>query len=261
MGIGVFIFLMLIPFPLTAQNVRNNLRWSFEGSILYFPEDNGNAGDPGPILPSFGVALALPVNKYLWLEFTEDLYFTNYMYNYTLDRAIPAAWENRSAFVFGFLTGMQAVGWFSLGKNADFRVFGGPAADFRVITLASNLHPDDFSGNPETDAQIQTDLVSEYLWSKARWFMPTAGIGFDFVVNERFLAGVDARVWFPIYRLITSENMPPIEGWRFSLGLRVRARAVAGLPPPSQPGSDMPAGHVTDDSGAADVSETESSPD
>jgi hypothetical protein len=215
--------LMLVTFPLTAQ--MGNVRWSFEGSILYFPEDNGNAGDPAPILPSLGAALALPLNRLLWLEFTEDLYFTHYAYNYTLNRAVPAAIENRSAFVFGFLTGIQAVGWFPLGKNAYFRVFGGPAADFRIIALAIGLHPDDTNtGNPDTDAQLQTDSVRDYMWGKARWFLPVAGMGFDFTVNEQFLAGLDMRVWFPVYKLYTGEDLPPIEGWRFSLGLRIRAR-------------------------------------
>ena len=224
-----FILLFLTVFPLTAESFGDRISWSIDGSILYFPEDNGNAGDPAPILPSLGAAMAFRLNRLLLIEFTEDLYFTNYAYNYTLNRAVPAAIENRSAFVFGFLTGIQALGRFPLGRSMDFRLFMGPAADFRIVTLASNLHPDDTNGNPLTDAQIQTDAVREYFWSKGRWFLPVAGIGMDFMINEIFLLGFDMRVWFPVYRLSMSEILPPIEGWRFGLGLRispVKAKAV-----------------------------------
>lgn len=227
-GVIAVIILVLHAFPLTAADFGDRISWSVEGSILYFPEDNGTAGDPAPILPSLGAALALQMRSYLWLELTEDLYFTHYSYNYSLKRAVPAAIENRSAFVFGFFTGMQVLGRFPLGNFADFRIFGGPAADFRIVALAANLHPDDFSGNPETDAKIQTAAVRKYFWEKARWFMPVAGIGMDFVVNEKFLAGFDMRVWFPMYR-IAGDNMPPIEGWRFALGLRISPRKVKAV--------------------------------
>jgi len=219
--LAVFTLLLLPAFSLTAEDGKPAITWSVDGSILYYPEDNGYAGDPAPLLPSLGAALALQLKGYLWFEFTEDLYFTHYAYNTTLNRAVPAAIENRSAFVFGFLTGFQLLGRFPLGKNMYLRVFGGPAADFRIVALAENLHPDDFSGNPDTDAQMQTDAISEYFWGKGRWFLPVAGLGMDFVINEKFLLGFDMRVWFPVYQLYTGEDLPPIEGWRFGLGFRI----------------------------------------
>jgi len=225
----MLLFLFLSALPLAADSFADRFRWSLGGNILYFPEDNGNYGDPSPILPSFGAAASIQINGMFWLELTEDLYFTHYAYNYTLNRAVPAAIENRSAFVFGFLTGIHALGRFPLGNNVDLRAFGGPAADLRIIALASNLHPDDFSGKPETDAQIQTDSIHEYFWSKGRWFMPVAGMGVDFAINEKFLLGFDIRAWFPIYRLFNDEDLPPIEGWRFGVGIRISPRkAQAG---------------------------------
>jgi hypothetical protein len=217
-----FLILFFLFFLITRINgLDDRFSWSLEGSILYFPEDNGNAGDPAPVLPSLGAAFAFHLNGILWLEFTEDLYFTHYAYNYSLNRAVPAAIENRSAFVFGFLTGLQVSGRIPASNVLDFRFFGGPAADLRIIAIASNLHPDDFSGNPDSDARIQTDSIRKYFWSKARWFMPVAGAGMDYVINEKFLLGLDMRVWFPIYRISKSEELPRIEGWRFGAGLRI----------------------------------------
>ncbi|MDR0623594.1 MAG: hypothetical protein LBG10_04115 [Treponema sp.] len=210
--------------PLKADGFSDRLTWSFQGSVLMFPEDNGNRGGPMPVLPAPGAALACSVWGPLSVELSLDMYFTNYKYDFEWDRALPAEIENRSAFVFGFLTGLCALARFSPADNLMLRAYGGPGMDMRIITLALDLHPDDFSGLPETDAQIQTDAVREYFWGQGRWFLPVAGVGIDYGVNEKFLIGLDFRTWFPLYRTWSGEDLPPIEGWRFGVGLRITLR-------------------------------------
>jgi hypothetical protein len=200
----------------------DRLSWSFGGTLLLFPEDNGNRGDPMPVLPAPGAALAYSIWGPLSAEVSLDLYGTNYLYDFEWDRALPAAIENRSAFVFGFLTGFQALARFPLGGRFVFRASGGLALDFRIITLAAD-HPDDLTGVRETDAQMQTNAVRDYFWGRGRWVLPVIGTGFDYRLNEKFLIGLDFRTWFPLYRLWTGEELPPVEGWRFGLGLRVTA--------------------------------------
>jgi len=129
--------------------------------------------------------------------------------------------ENRSAFVVGFVTGINAVLVVPLG-NSSFRFYGGPAADLRLVSLAIGLnHPRDFTGNIDFDAQLQTDAIREYFWEKGRWFMPVTGFGFDFPLNEKFLIGFDVRTWFPVYKLWTHDDVPAIDGWRFGAGFRI----------------------------------------
>jgi hypothetical protein len=199
------------------------LQWSITGNILYFPADNGVDADPAPILPSLGGALSLQLVGTLRLELTEDIYFTNYEYNSELGYPMACNPENRSAFVMGFITAIQFTGNFSLdGKGTAFRVYAGPAADLRIVTLAIGLnHPSDFTGDIRTDAQLQTNAIRDYFWSNARWFMPVAGIGMDFPVNEKFLLGFDLRAWFPVYKYWTDENLLAIDGWRFGVGFRI----------------------------------------
>jgi hypothetical protein len=220
-GIAVALLISLVVLPLEADDLSDRFDWAVNGGMLYFPEDNGNGGDSAPILSSFGADFAFNAIGPLWVELTEDLYFTHYAYNFTLARAVPAAIENRSAFVFAFLTGIQALGRFRLNDSITARVYGGPAADFRAVVLAANLHPDDFTGIPESDASIQTDAVRKYFWEKGRWFLPVSGIGMDFAVNERYKLGFDLRIWFPVYRLWAGEELPTVEGWRFGAGIRV----------------------------------------
>ncbi|MDR2257580.1 MAG: hypothetical protein LBE14_00370 [Treponema sp.] len=219
---GVVFFFALL--PLKADGFSDRFTWSFQGSVLMFPEDNGNRGGPMPVLPAPGAALSYSIWGPLSAELALDLYFTNYKYDFEWDRALPAEIENRSAFVFGFLTGLHALARFFPMDNLILRAYGGPDMDLRIITLAADLHPDDFSGLPETDAQIQTDAVREYFWEQGRWFLPVIGVGIDYGVNEKFLIGLDFRTWFPLYRTWSGEDLPPMEGWRFGLGLRITLR-------------------------------------
>jgi hypothetical protein len=217
----IFIFFLIL---ISDKSVfADILQWSITGSILYFPADNGVDSDPAPILPSLGGSVSLKIIGPLRLELTEDIYFTNYEYNSTLGYPMACNPENRSAFVMGFITAFQFTGNFSLGdKGTAFRVYAGPAADLRIVILAIGLnHPADFTGDIRTDAQLQTDAIRDYFWSDARWFMPVAGIGMDFPVNEKFLLGFDLRTWFPVYKYWTDENLPVIDGWRFGAGFRI----------------------------------------
>ena len=227
---AAFLFLLLPLFPLGADSLTDDIHWAIHGSIFYFAADNGRQGaDPAPILPSFGASVAWQFWGPLRVELTEDLYFSNYEYN--TERGYPMACspENRAAFVMGFLTGIQVVGFFPLGGNGiDVRVYGGPAFDFRLVTLAFGLnHPSDFSGDIETDAQLQTNAIREYFWGSGRWLTPVFGAGMDFPISENFLLGFDLRTWFPMYRLWTDDDIPAINGWRFGIGLRITPRKTS----------------------------------
>jgi len=208
----IFIFGSL---PLGAQSFFGKISWFAEGSVLFFPEDNGVHSDPMPVLPSPGMGASYPFTDNFRLELTLDLYWTNYGYSYVLDRAVPAAIENRSAQVIGPLLAVQAAGFFDITSFMTVRVYGGPAADLRIVFIAADLRSDDMD-----DASMQTDSVRNYFWSSGRWFMPVMGTGADFTINPRFKLGIDLRVWAPIYRLWTNEELPSIEGWRFGAGLR-----------------------------------------
>jgi hypothetical protein len=255
MKLSAALLLFLLPIiPLAADSFFNNLNWPTRGSIFYFAADNGKQNaDPAPILPSMGVSAEWSFWGPLRLEFTEDVYFTNYEYNSTLEYAMPCNPENRSAFVIGFITGVQLTGFFPIGKNGTgLRVYGGPAADLRLVVQAFGLRPEDYnSGDIETDARLQTDAIRNYFWSENRWFLPVFGTGMDFPINEKFLLGFDLRAWFPVYRLWTDKELPAIDGWRFGVGIRLTPRKKPA--PPKN--DDLENGDSEDDSSEASSGE------
>jgi len=216
--------LILALIPLSSA-FGNDFRLSALGGLFFFASDNGPAADPPALLPTAGVSAAFGIAGPLRIEITADAYFTNYEYRYedkqNSDLGYPMACipDNRYSFVIGIVTGVQATAAFSLGSGVYFRVFGGPAVDLRIVTLAVGLHPDDME-----EAERQTSLITKYFWSEGRMLMPTAGFGFDFTMNERFLLGIDLRAWFPVYKLWTNDNTPAIDGWRFGAGLRLTPR-------------------------------------
>ncbi|MDR0321748.1 MAG: hypothetical protein LBI28_09615 [Treponema sp.] len=198
-------------------------QWAITGNILYFPSDDGVQADPAPILPSLGGAVSLQIWGPLRVELTEDIYIANYEYIPALGYPTACNPENRSSLVIGFVTAILFSGNFPIGSDDIIcRVYFGPAVDIRVVTLATGLNSHfDFGGDIETDAQLQTDATSEYFWSNNRWFMPVAGVGMDFRINDKFLLGFDLRAWFPIYKLWTDTDLPAINGWRFGVGFRI----------------------------------------
>lgn len=185
-------------------------QWLVRGGMLVLPEDNGLESDPSPVLFSPGTAARLSFSDLFALELSLDFYMTHYGYSAALDRAVPVAIENRSAFVIGSLVGIQAVFMFQPLEFWTIRLYAGPAIDARISLIAGGLE-----GADEKDAANQTDAVSSYFWDEGRWFIPAAGIGMDFAAFDNVLLGFDIRTWFPLYKLWTKEDLPGINGWRF----------------------------------------------
>jgi len=225
------LIILLFPFvSLSADTFKDNLHLAGLANIFVFAADNGVDSDPMPIIPSLGFSAGWQFMNFLRLELTEDIYIQNYELNVKHGYPMACNPENRSALVIGFVTGIQLTGVIPVkDKGIQMRVYGGPAADIRIVLLAAGLnHKDDFSGKIENDAQLQTNAISEYFWNEARWFMPTAGFGMDFPLTDKILLGFDIRAWFPVYKLWAEDNTPAIDGWRFGAGLRITPRKKTG---------------------------------
>ena len=214
------VFLVLPPGPLAG--LPESLALLFRGNILLFP-DGGNLPDPMPILPSLGIGADYPLAGPLYAEASVDCYSTNYDYSYTLDRAVPASLEYRSAFVAGIVAGFQLTGRFALTDSFVLRVFTGPAADLRLCFLSYGLRPDEITADGRNLSTVVED-VAVYFWRQGRWFLPVAGFGFEYRILPKIMLGLESRVWIPLYRWWSGEDLAPIEGWRMAAGFTISLR-------------------------------------
>jgi hypothetical protein len=219
-NVSLILVFLAAALPLCAQGFS----WGFGGGLSFFGANYGRA-DPPAIVPFPGFSAEFGITELFSIELTEDIYFHDYEYNFADGYAMACNPENRSAFVLGFMTGVQPRATISIGKGIDMRFSLGFMADLRVVTLAFGLnHPDDFDGS-QNDAKVQTDKITEYFWGEARWLFGSAGVGIDFPINESFLLGVEIRSWLPVYRIWTDRGIPPIDGYRFGLGFRITPRS------------------------------------
>ena len=222
---AIVLGLTLTALPLQAQSFFQKIDWSVLGSLLFFPENNGPASAPMPILPSLGGAASYPLSELLALEVTLDLYGTTYDYDYALGRAVPANDEFRAAFVLGPLLGFQPVFRFHPGAGKfTIRAYAGLGLDLRIIFRAYGLKDNEVylgtDGNSHTIRDFRK-AVSSYFWGKGRFIYPVIGYGMDFPLMEQLSLGFDLRAWLPVWRIWSGEDAPFIEGFRFGIGFRL----------------------------------------
>jgi hypothetical protein len=220
--------LLFTALPLNAQGIRaflEKIDWSLRGSVLFFPEKNGNASAPMPILPSLGTSASYDMSDLLAMEVSLDVYGNTYDYDYDLKRAVPANDEFRTSFVIGFLLGFQPVLRFRpMGDKFTIRTYGGLAFDLRIIFRAygideSDEHTNNLGPTGHNIGEASKD-ISSYFWSNGRFIFPFIGGGIDFNVLDGIILGLDLRAWFPVWRAWTGEDLPFIEGFRFGVGFR-----------------------------------------
>jgi hypothetical protein len=214
-----FCLIALTAPALFAQGFFGSLVWSFRGSVLVITEDNGLGGDPMPILGSLGLSAAHPLSERFLFETSLDFYTTHYGFPDGADWPHPYAEENRSTRVIGSILGFQGVYRRGLGSSMWLRAYGGLAADLRLCLIAGGLE-----GADREAASRETSRTASYFWGQGRWLFPFIGAGMDFAASEKFLSGFDLRLWFPLYKVWTGEDLPGAEGWRFACGLRFTLR-------------------------------------
>jgi hypothetical protein len=196
------------------------LGFTLGASLLYFQEDAGLESDPPPILPAPSLALALmPVDLGFMaagVELTADVYMTHYRWSSVLNRPVPAAIENRSALVIGPVIAGQLQVSVTPWRRFALRLYGGLAADLRVVMVALDLNEEDLTGTGGvSNAVTETEQINEYFWGENRFLYPVAGAGCDIELNAKWNLGLDFRVWFPVFLQQADESLPASEGWRF----------------------------------------------
>ncbi|GMO38506.1 MAG: hypothetical protein Ta2F_14850 [Termitinemataceae bacterium] len=215
----------------TEEDPRPKIRiidrfiFAFGMSIFILKEDYDFQSAPMPVLPSPFLSLSFPkIGKTFFFrpELSLDIYRTHYRWVAQLEcPALPAENENRSATVWGFVLSVKGQGSYTYNR-LNLRLSGGISADLRAVTLGEDLNEADmedaWDGTPSAPAQ--KDLIKDYVWQDLRWLFGELGLGADFAVSEKCIAGLDVRMFLPFSRNNAAKTIP-LGGYRFAVGLRV----------------------------------------
>ena len=228
--LALILGLLITVVPLKAQSlgeVFSDLEWSVRGTLLFLFEDNGNASAPMPILPSPGVGVSYSIDDLWAIELSLDVYGTTFDYDVNLQRVVAANDEFRSAFVVGSILGLQPVfRFYPMGDAFTIRAYGGLGFDLRLIFRAygiddSELHTnnnDNLTGLTVGEARKE---ISSYFWGSGRFIYPFIGGGMDFPLFENMQLGFDIRIWFPVWRIWTGQDLPLADSFRLGIGFRL----------------------------------------
>ena len=228
--LALILGLLITVLPLKAQSlgeIFSDLQWSVRGTLLFLFEDNGNASAPLPILPSPGVGVSYSIDDFWAFEISLDIYGTTFDYDVNLQRVVAANDEFRIAFVVGSILGFSPVyRFYPMGDAFTIRAYGGLGFDLRIIFRAYGIDdsdPHSNNNNPNTGLTVgeARKEISSYFWGSGRFIYPFIGGGMDFPLFENIQLGFDLRLWLPIWRIWTGQNLPLADSFRFGLGFRV----------------------------------------
>ena len=218
---AIILGLIFTALPLQAQAID----WAVRGTLLFFPESNGNASAPMPILPSLGGTASYRYSELFDIEVSLDLYGNTYDYDYDLKRVVPANDEFRSAFVIGLILGFQPVFRFNpKGDKFTIRSYGGLAFDLRIVFPAYGIKDNEWHQSGDGHTNTVGDArkkINSYFWGSGRFIYLVAGGGIDFPLTDSFDLGLDLRIWIPTWRIWSGENLPFVEGFRIGIGFRL----------------------------------------
>ena len=228
--IVLILALFVVVLPLKAQGfgeIFRDLQWSARGTLLFLFEDNGNASAPMPILPSLGVGASYSFNELLAFEISLDIYGTTFDYDVNLQRVVAANDEFRSTFVLGSILGFAPVyRFYPRGDAFTIRAYGGLSLDLRLIFRAYGIddneqHTNNNNANTGLTVGQARQEISSYFWGSGRFIYLFMGGGMDFPLLDNIQLGFDLRLWIPVWRIWTGENLPLVDSFRLGIGFRL----------------------------------------
>jgi hypothetical protein len=142
-----------------------------------------------------------------------------YRWSEDLARPVTAEIENRSALVVAPVLALHALAKVRIIPLLGLRAYAGLSVDIPFISPASGM-----SGQDRIDTVKETNQIKEYMLDKNRYIYPVFGFGADLRMNIDWDAGIDFRIWYPLFQKQTGERLPETNNWRFGIAARIIRR-------------------------------------
>jgi hypothetical protein len=195
---------------------------TFFGDAVIHTDEGKIIADPNPLVFPFDFSVGFLVagNNFLDIYVLPSLaiYWTNYIWDDEVERPLPAAIENRSEFVMGFFTGVDAEIQLPIGKSFLFFADVGFAADMRLVMFAADINEND-----KEEISDDVDKVKDYFWDFAslRPFYFHAALGVGMRHANDYSIAVNLNMWLPFVPPPRRDGDIALLGARFGLGVRL----------------------------------------
>lgn len=148
------------------------------------------------------------------LSFEPNILLWRSWYYWTAaNKAVPVSLEDRQAWVLGILLDFPIAFTLPLGKAMDFTASGGLCLNLRLGIKA--------------DATVSDSAVSSinaYLWSAARFILPTTAAGLSLRINDNLKGRLGLKAYWPISNLWSGEGLGFLDQTMVALNLSLAWR-------------------------------------
>ena len=159
-------------------------------------DGQGQVVAPPPLMYEYGISLPLNLNGTFAIVPEIDLFGTQYQLVGSGPRSIPTEVEYASSvWMLGIVVSPAVRFQLHVAKTLDWGMSLSPSIILHVPTTSYDL----------TSAQIGT--ITSYLYSKGRFFLPSAATFLDWQVLPKISLEFRVRSFFPIFHLWDGERL------------------------------------------------------
>lgn len=181
---------------------------------IYINTQEHNISPNAVLFFSPGVSLQFPRDSFFSVESTLGFFSMYYLWNGTM--AVPAPIEHREASSLNFMFDVSGVFSF-IFPHLKISLSVGPMILIRFAYPAFGVSESE-GGYKENTVKDDIQKISDFFWSKGRFFYIKTGTSFLFKVSDKIQAGPFFDADFPIGSFISSADM---NAAIFSAGLKV----------------------------------------
>ncbi|MGN0739304.1 MAG: hypothetical protein ACI4LX_03945 [Treponema sp.] len=188
--------------PLKEKSSFSVLPYFNTGTQITVNTASKEKSAPSPVSFLIGGGAVINFNNLISLEPKLDFWSMYYLYDG--ENALPAEVEHRTATVLCFMLDIPVGFNFHLGENT-FTAGCGLGFLIRLSLLSNGVKQND-SGATGT-AQGDTDEISKWFWSNARFLYPEIFVSWDYRITESLRAGIVAKAYFCIGSLVDGRGL------------------------------------------------------
>ena len=157
---------------------------------------------PSPVSFLIGGGAVINFTDFISLEPKIDFWSMYYLYDGK--NALPAEVEHRTATVLCFMLDIPVGFNFHFAENT-FSAGCGLGFLIRLSLLSNGVKQNDYGATGT--AQSDTDEISKWFWSNARFLYPEIFIAWDYKITASLRAGIVAKAYFCIGSLADGRGL------------------------------------------------------